>query len=102
MNWKLFKRPQWIPRWLNVPLVIVAAFIVYLFFMGDNNFIKAWHYRHQANELKREIELNLDSANYYNDRVRELNTDRETLEKIAREQYGMKREGEEVYITDLP
>ena len=102
MNWKLFKRPQWIPRWLNVPLVIVAAFIVYLFFMGDNNFIKSWRYRHEANELKREIEMNLDSAKYYDDRVRELNTDRETLEKIAREQYGMKREGEEVYITDLP
>ena len=34
--------------------------------------------------------------------MRELNTDRETLEKIAREQYGMKRVNEEVYITEIP
>ena len=29
-------------------------------------------------------------------------TDKETLEKIAREQYGMKRTNEEVFITDIP
>ena len=35
-------------------------------------------------------------------KVNELNTDRETLERIAREKYGMKRENEDVYITDIP
>ena len=35
-------------------------------------------------------------------KVNELHTDRETLEKIAREKYGMKRENEEVFITDIP
>ena len=35
-------------------------------------------------------------------KTQELNTDKETLEKIAREQYNMKRTNEDVYITDIP
>ena len=35
-------------------------------------------------------------------KVNELNTDKETLERIAREKYGMKRHNEDVYKTDIP
>ena len=38
----------------------------------------------------------------YEKKIRELNTDRATLEKIAREKYGMKKDYEEVYVTDIP
>ena len=73
---KYFKRPSWIPRWLNIPLLIFAGFIV--------------------------IKQNEDSARIYDAKVRELNTDHETLERIVREQYGMKRVNEDVYVTDIP
>ena len=43
-----------------------------------------------------------DSAKYYERKTQELNTDKETLEKIAREQYNMKRTNEDVYKTDIP
>jgi len=54
------------------------------------------------NDLKAEIKSNQDSAKIYEAKLDELHTDRETLEKIAREQYGMKRTNEEVFITDIP
>jgi cell division protein FtsB len=38
----------------------------------------------------------------YREKAHSLATDRETLERIAREQYGMKKEKEDVFITNIP
>ena len=97
-----FQRPKWIPRWLNVPLVIVVVFVITLAFFGDNNYLLTSKYRKQINELKSQIKNNEDSAAVYDAKVNELNTDNETLERQVREKYGMKRTNEEVYITDIP
>ena len=99
---KYFKRPSWIPRWLNIPLLIFAGFIVWLLFFGEKNYMRINDYKKQINELKSEIKQNEDSARIYDAKVRELNTDHETLERIVREQYGMKRVNEDVYVTDIP
>ena len=97
-----FQRPKWIPRWLNVPLVLVLAFVITLAFFGDNNYMLTSKYRSKINELKSQIKNNEDSAAMYDAKVNELNTDNETLERLVREKYGMKRTNEEVYITDIP
>jgi len=97
-----FKRPKWIPRWISLPLVIFVAFIVALLFLGDNNYMLISRYKAQANELKSQIKANQDTAAIYNAKAAELHTDKETLERLAREKYGMKRVNEEVYITDIP
>ncbi len=96
----LLKRPSWVPRWLNIPLIIFIAFIVSLLFFGDNNYLKINELKSRINELKAEIKLNEDSAAIYEAKVRELNTDRETLERIAREKYGMKHQNEDVYVVE--
>ena len=96
------ERPSWMPRWLNVPLVLVIAFVVTLAFFGDNNYLLTSKYRSQINELKSQIKNNQDSTAMYNAKINELKTDDETLEHLSREKYGMKRANEEVYITDIP
>ncbi len=93
---------RWIPRWVSLPLLIIMVFLVVMLFYGDNSYIKSNEYRAKINELTLEIQANRDSAVFYQRKARELSTDKETLEKIAREQYGMKRESEDVYITDIP
>ena len=97
-----FQRPKWIPRWLNLPFVIFVVFILMLLFFGENNYMRINSYKQQINDLKAEIQNNEDSAHIYEAKLKKLHTDRETLEKIAREQYGMKRTNEEVFITDIP
>ncbi len=94
------KRPKWIPVWLSLPLVIVIAFLVWMLVASDNNFVKTHALKEEINSLKAEIKDKQDSALYYEEKVNELNTDPETLERIAREQYGMRQENEEVYITN--
>ena len=97
-----FQRPKWIPRWLNIPLIIFIIFVAALLFYGDNNFIRSTKNRSQINELKSQIKNYEDSAAMYDAKINELNTDNESLEKLVREKYGMKRVNEEVFITDIP
>ncbi|MBP5562083.1 MAG: septum formation initiator family protein [Muribaculaceae bacterium] len=94
-------RPKWIPRWLNLPFFIFLAFILLLLFFGDNNYLKIWDLNKEKAQLNAHIKAQKDSTAMFLHKIDELNTDRESLERIAREQYGMKQENEEVYITDI-
>ena len=96
------QRPKWIPRWLNIPLLIFVGFVVVLLFFGDNNYMRINKYRSEINDLKSQIKNNLDSAAMYEAKANELNTDNESLERLVHEKYGMKRVNEEVFITDSP
>lgn len=73
-----------------------------LLFFGENNYMRINKYRSQINELKSQIKDYEDSAAVYDAKVNELNTDNESLERLVREKYGMKRVNEEVFITDIP
>lgn len=100
---KSFTRPKWLPKWLSVPLVLFVVFIVSLLFLNkEYNFMNIIKYKKEIKELKADIKANEDSALIYEKKIQELNTDRATQERIVRENYGMKRLNEEVYITNIP
>jgi len=100
LNFKI-KRPRWLPLWLNLPFIIFLAFIVMMLFFGDNNYMQISKQKNEINKLNSQIKNMEDSAQYYERKYRELDTDKENLEKLAREQYGMKRINEDVYETDI-
>ena len=79
-----------------------VVFIGVMMFYGESSYLKSNHYTSEINKLKGDIQQNSDSSMYYVNKVNELNTDKETLERIAREKYGMKRHNEDVYKTDIP
>ena len=93
-------RLKWL-KWLTSPIIVVLGIAVFLLFYIDNNYINRTEHQDQIDELRAEIKLNLDSTAYYEQKAASLNSDRERLEKIAREQYGMKRDNEDVYIMDI-
>ncbi len=102
MTLKKIKRPKWIPLWLSIPFIIFLAFVVMLLFFGENNYRQISKQKVEMDKVKALIKEQEDSAQYYIRKTQELNTDKETLEKIAREQYKMKRANEDVFITDIP
>ncbi|MBQ2562098.1 MAG: septum formation initiator family protein [Muribaculaceae bacterium] len=102
MKLKKISRPKWIPRWLSLPFIIFIAFIVMLLFYGENNYMLINQQKKEIDKMNAQIKVMEDSAKFYERKTQELNTDKETLEKIAREQYGMKRTNEEVFETDIP
>ncbi len=87
---------------MSFTLAVSIVTIVLLFFMGPNNFVKVVELKKEIKELKSEIKANRDTTAIYEAKTRELNTDKVSLERIAREKYGMKRLNEDVYITDIP
>ncbi len=101
MNWK-FKDNKWVKSFITWQKIGFVAFFVWLAFFSENSCKRKLDYNTQIKELKSEIAANKDSTVFYDAKTKELDTDRETLEKIAREQYGMKRVDEDVYITDIP
>lgn len=102
MTLKKIKRPKWIPIWLSLPFVIFLAFIAMLLFFGENNYMEINKQKKEIDDINAQIKQQEDSALYYERKTQELNTDKETLERLAREQYSMKRTNEDVFITDIP
>ncbi len=84
-----------------IPATVFVLFLVSLVCCGESNYIRSCNFTREINELKSEIKANQDSTAMYERRLRELQTDGEALEKIAREKYGMKHENEDVYITPM-
>ncbi|MBE6310051.1 MAG: septum formation initiator family protein [Bacteroidales bacterium] len=97
-----FALTRWIPDWINIKWVIVILVFLIMIFFGRNSYLNILEYQKTIDELKVEIDKYNDTTQMYRQKAHSLATDRETLERIAREQYGMKREKEDVFITDIP
>lgn len=94
-------RPMWVRVMFNLPLLVVVGAIAVSIVWGDSSYIKRIGYQERIGQLERELDMYNDSVALYTRKAEELNTDREALEKIAREQYGMKRDNEEVFVTEI-
>lgn len=80
-------------------LVVLLIFIVLTFIVDTNNIMVWWRARMtqreqviQIENLKKEIESN-------ETRIRQLTSEKDSLEKFAREQYFFHEEGEDVYVV---
>ena len=58
------------------------------------------HLFFRLQDLKAQIKECDDSTAVYRERLRLLESDHETLERIVREEYLMKRENEDLYIVN--
>lgn len=75
------------------------AFILWILFFDHNNFFRYLEYQNELNDIKQK-------KAYYQDQIEKTKKDVELiktnpfwLEKIAREQYLMKKNGEDIYIA---
>ena len=98
-NW-VQKSWAWCRRYFSVTFIFVVAFTLLVLIFNDNSIIKSMEYDERIKELKREIKANRDTMEYYRKQNHNLDTDRETMERIVREQYHMQRENEDVYIIE--
>ncbi len=84
----------------NLWIVVVVAFGVYITFFSDYNYFRSMEYDSRIKDLKAQIKECDDSTAVYRERLRLLESDHETLERIVREEYLMKRENEDLYIVN--
>ncbi len=88
-----------IPPFLKNKYIIASVVaLVWLAFLDNNNLIHQWRLRRQINELRRDKQYYMDEIERDSTAIRELKENAEALERYARENYLMKKEGEDIFI----
>lgn len=84
---------------LNNKYIITALiFFLWLLIFDQNNLSERRKINLEYKELIEEREYYLNKIEEDRQRIEELKTDNENLEKFAREQYLMKKENEDIFI----
>ena len=81
-------------------LVIILVLLASLFFFSDSSIIKRVKYEKQIRDLKTQIQYYRHQTETDKQKLKELQSNKDNLEKYARENYFMKKENEEVFIID--
>lgn len=79
-------------------IIILFVLIAILFFFSDSSIPKRFKYESQIKDLESQIEFYRHQTEIDKKKLNELQSNKEDLEKFARENYLMKKENEEVFI----
>ena len=79
-------------------MITVLIFIVVIGFLDENSLIQRVKHRSEISALNSEIEKY--RKQYEEDTEKELTTNPEALEKIAREKYLMKKPDEDIFVFE--
>ena len=95
MKFNLSKIP---PILRNKYSLTILLFLVWLMFFDQNNLIDRFSMHREIRELEENRLYFLEQIEKDSTRLHELTTDKENLEKYAREQYYMKKKDEDVFV----
>lgn len=82
----------------NKYFLVTAVFAVWMLFFDRNDLISQYEYRSEVNKLEEEKEFYIKETAQVKKDLEELTTNKERLEKFAREKYLMKKENEDVFV----
>ena len=81
-------------------MLVVIVFLVAMFTSREHNLQTRIKNAITIRELKQEIEYYKDKSEKSKQRLQELKSDKEDLEKFARERYRMHAPNEDVYVVE--
>ena len=91
---------KWCRRYLSFTLLDALGVGALVLFFNENSLLTSIEQERRIEDLKARISEATDSLVYYRDLNRSLNTDKETMERIVREQHHMQHPDEDVYIFE--
>lgn len=80
--------------------ITLLIFIVVIGFLDENSLVQRIKHRNEISTLNSEIEKYRKQYEEDTERLKELTTNPEALEKIAREKYLMKKPDEDIYVFE--
>lgn len=98
MNQRLSSTWQWLRRFLSPWTLLCLAVVAFILFSGDNSVMQSIEHQCTIDSLRAELEANRDTMLYYRELNRRLASDPALMEQVVREQYGMKKATEDVYV----
>lgn len=98
--WHQFKNTRFYRIVTNNFFVAGLVFLVWICFFDKNNLLGWTDALSRLSSLKKERSYYRAQIQRTETQLRELQSNRDSLEKFAREQYFFLREGEDVYVLD--
>ena len=83
---------------INKYWLVTILFLGLTFTAGDSNLYKRYVYIKKIQELEKEIKQYKEEIEINTKKLNDLRTDKEGLERFAREEYLMKKVDEDVFI----
>ena len=90
-----------LPRWISFPFLILLAAVALPLLFDENGYYESSRQDAQIRDLKKEVRILRDSVEYYRSKSRAIDTRPEAVERVAREQFHMKRPNEDLYLTEI-
>jgi cell division protein FtsB len=85
--------------WLkNKYVLTISLFVIWMLFFDQNNVLDRLRMSSEIRQLEADRKYYLEQIEIDSARLHELTTDKENLEKYAREQYLMKKKNEDVFV----
>ncbi|MDL2281531.1 septum formation initiator family protein [Parabacteroides sp. OttesenSCG-928-G06] len=84
--------------WINAYWLVSIVFLVLTFTAGDSSLYMRYQYDEKIRSLEKEIKAYQEEIDVNREKLNSLQTDREGLERFAREEYFMKKANEDVFI----
>lgn len=81
-------------------IIILLVLIVVLFFFSESSIPKRLKHESQIKDLETQIEIYQNQSEADKEKLNELQSNTDDLEKFARENYFMKKENEEIFIIE--
>ena len=82
---------------INAYWLVTIVFFALTFVMGDSSLYKRYTYDEKIRSLEKEIKHYQKEIEINSKKLNDLHTDKEGLERFAREEYFMKKPNEAVY-----
>lgn len=90
----------WCRRYLSLTLLAALTVLSIVLFFNENSLISTIDQEKRIDELKSRIEEVTDTLEHYRKLNQSLSNDRETMERIVREQHHMQHPDEDVYLFE--
>jgi cell division protein DivIC len=88
------------PVFRNFYAMTAICFLIWMIFLDSNDLISRFKMKAKLNSLESEKEYYHEKISEVEKDREELMTNRELLEKFAREKYLMKKESEDIFIIE--
>jgi len=86
-------------RWIALALILI---LVYIFIQGDQGFLKYHQLKKEKERILKRIEKLKAENQTLTDEIELLKNNYRYIEKVAREEHRMAKEGEKIYIVPPP
>jgi cell division protein FtsB len=99
MNWKDLRKKRWFGIVSNIYVLVLTIFTVWMVFFDTNSLMIHLELRREIDKLKKQQEFLREEITRDKEIIEKLSDPKE-LEKFAREEYYLKREGEQIYLIE--